>query len=76
MFLSHVRLTPEEQEYVMNSVESGRFANAGELVQAALHALRREERARRRIAMSEGPAGERAGTSSDWADRSFSAALF
>jgi len=46
MPLRNVRLTPEEQEYVTNTVESGRFGNAGELVHAALRALKREERTR------------------------------
>jgi putative addiction module CopG family antidote len=46
MPLRNVRLTPEEQEYVISNLESGRFGNAGELVQAALRALKREERAR------------------------------
>ena len=46
MPLRNVRLTPEEQEYVISNVESGRFGNVTELVQAALKALKREERAR------------------------------
>jgi len=49
----NVRLTPEEQEYVMNNVQSGRFGNAGELVQAALRALRRAEQARQERAATE-----------------------
>ena len=46
MPLRNVRLTPEEQEYVISNVENGRFGNAAELVQAALMALKREERVR------------------------------
>lgn len=53
MPLRHIRLAPEEQEYVTSCVESGLFANAGELVQAALRALKREERVRMDRALGE-----------------------
>ncbi len=69
MPLRYVRLTPEEQDYVTSTVDSGRFSNAGELVQAALCALKREERARRERALKAKPAEERTAISSPWTER-------
>jgi len=69
MVLRHVRLTPEEQEYVMSCVDSGRFSNAGELVQAALRALQRQERSRHERALHVKPAAERPAISSPWTER-------
>lgn len=40
-----VNLPPELEEFVVNSVESGRFASADEVVQTALIALHREHKA-------------------------------
>jgi antitoxin ParD1/3/4 len=42
----NVNLTPDLEDFVLTRVESGRYANVSELVQAALHALHREERMR------------------------------
>jgi antitoxin ParD1/3/4 len=41
-----VNLTPDLDDFVATRVESGRYENASELVQAALRALDREERIR------------------------------
>ncbi len=76
MPLRHIRLTPEEQEYVMACVESGRFANAGELVQAALRALKREERVRMERALAERVDAVVSRTPSYWDERHTSSALF
>jgi putative addiction module CopG family antidote len=38
-----VRLTHDSYDFVRTRVESGRYENASELVQAAFRALRREE---------------------------------
>jgi putative addiction module CopG family antidote len=75
MPLRHVRLTPEEQEYVTNTVASGRFSNAGELVQAALCALKREERARRERALKAKSEEEETAISSPWIERNAFATL-
>jgi antitoxin ParD1/3/4 len=40
----NVNLTPDLDDFVLTRVESGRYANASEMVQAALRALDREER--------------------------------
>ena len=42
----NVNLTPDLDDFVLTRVESGRYQNASELVQAALRALDREERSR------------------------------
>jgi len=42
----NVNLTPDLDDFVLTMVEGGRYANASEMVQVALHALNREERAR------------------------------
>lgn len=39
-----VCLPPESYEFVLSRVESGRYENAGELMEAALRALRRDEK--------------------------------
>jgi antitoxin ParD1/3/4 len=39
----NVHLTPDLDDFVLTRIESGRYANASELVQAALRALDREE---------------------------------
>ena len=76
MPLRHIRLTPEEQEYVTHSVESGRFANAGELVQAALRALKREERVRLERGLAERVDAVVSRTPAYWGERQISSALF
>jgi len=76
MPLRHIRLTPEEQEYVTLCVESGRFANAGELVQAALRALKREERVRMERALAERVDAVVSRTPSYWEERQTSSGLF
>lgn len=53
MLPRNIMLTPEDQEYVISNVESGRFGNPAELVQAALKALKREERMRQELAAVE-----------------------
>jgi antitoxin ParD1/3/4 len=40
----NVNLTPDLDDFVLTRVESGRYANPSEMVQAALRALDREER--------------------------------
>ena len=42
----YFNLTPDLDEFLCARVEGGRYANTSELVQAALRALEREERAR------------------------------
>ena len=42
----NVNLTHDLDDFVLTRVESGRYANASELVQDALRALHREERTR------------------------------
>lgn len=76
MPLRHIRLTPEEQEYVLHCVESGRFANAGELIQAALRALKREERVRLERTLAERVDAVVARTPSYWEDRHSTSAFF
>jgi antitoxin ParD1/3/4 len=39
----NVNLTPELEDFVASSVESGRFENASEVVRAALRSLERDE---------------------------------
>lgn len=41
----NVNLTPDLDDFVLTMVEGGRYANASEMVQAALRVLNREERA-------------------------------
>ena len=42
----NVNLTPDLDDFVLTMVEGGRYANASEMVQVALHALNRQERTR------------------------------
>ncbi len=43
MIFRTVYLTPESYEFVRAKIESGRYESANALVQAAFHALHREE---------------------------------
>jgi len=43
----NVTLTPDLDDFVLTMVEGGRYANASEMVQAALRVLDREERAQK-----------------------------
>lgn len=53
-----VNLTPDLDDYVLTRVESGRYSNPSEMMQAALCALEREERNRERERKMEQNAGE------------------
>ena len=44
----NVNLTPDLDDFVLTRVESGRYSNPSEMMQAALRALEREERSRDR----------------------------
>ena len=44
MQFRNVNLSPDLDEFVLNSLESGHYSNVSELVQAALRALDHEER--------------------------------
>jgi putative addiction module CopG family antidote len=48
MHIRNINLTPDLDEFISARVDGGRYANIGELVQAALRALDREERTRDR----------------------------
>ncbi len=44
MFIRNVYLSSELHDFVLNRIDGGRYSSMGEMVQAALHALAREER--------------------------------
>ena len=43
MLHRNVKLPPESYDFVLSKIESGRYENVGEVMQAALRALDREE---------------------------------
>ncbi len=58
MIYRNIHLNPESYDFVRSRVENGRYANANELVQAALRALHREEEASEKNQQSSASAEE------------------